>query len=205
MNVTTDLILAAFRRKGYLISDFIPFGIRLNDNVDKWTDIRGLVYKVNGVYQILQWDATTKPGLSALLKPVNSQGCAILKEGQYLNCWQMGLHNGHPALVQCADIRVYRDNHKDGKIYLENEEVAPPSYGINLHSTWAKEKMPDGSVKEIVGWDGEYPTVGNWSEGCQVIARLSNNLIFIGKCKDSGLKWFNYTLLNINDILTIKN
>jgi len=190
--ITSEQLFVAFRKKGHLVTDFNPFGIRRNDNVDKWTDIRGLLRKVNGVWELYQWDATTKPGLSALLKPVNPAGCAILKEGQYINCWKRGLHNGHDALVQCADIRVYRDNHKDGKIYFDNEQVATPACGINLHSTWAS-NIPD--------WDGEYPTVGNWSEGCQVIARPSDNVKFIAMCKASNLKWFNYSLFNINDLV----
>lgn len=191
MNLTVDSIQAAYKKKGYLMTDFNPFGIRFNDNIDKWTDIRGLLRKVNGIWEIHQYDATTKPGKSALLKPVNLLGCAILKEGQYINCYQPGLHNGHPALIQCGNIKIYRDNHKDGNIYLENEQVGTPGCGINLHSTWAS---------NIPGWDGEYNTVGNWSEGCQVIARPSDNVKFLAMCTESGLKLFNYTLLNESDI-----
>jgi hypothetical protein len=199
--ITIDQIQAAFKRKGFIMTDFNPFGIRLNDNEDLFTDIRGLLRKVNGAWEIYQWAATTKPGKSALLKPVNPAGCAILKEGQYINAWALGLHFGHDALMQCADVIVYRDTHKDGKIYLENEQKASAASGIDLHSVWCKEKLPDGTIHEIVGWDGVYSSVGNWSEGCQVIARPSDNAKFIAMCKTSGLKWFNYSLININDIV----
>jgi len=199
--ITIDTISAVFKRKGYIMTDFNPFGIRRMDNEDLFTDVRGLLRKVNGAWELYQWNATTKPGKSALLKPVNAEGCAILKADQYINTWKLGLHNGHQALVQCGNVKVYRDNHKDGKLYLENEEIAGPASGINLHSVWCKEKMPDGEIKEIIGWDGVYAQVGNWSEGCQVIARPSDNVKFIEMCKASGLLKFTYSLFEDSDLI----
>lgn len=193
MELTIDNIFALYKRKGYLITDFNIGGIRFNDNEDLFTDIRFLLRKAAGTWLLEQWKQTTKPGKTALLKPVNPLGCAVLKEGQYINCWQIGLHHGHNALIQCGIIEVFRDANDDGKIDLVNEKKAGPECGINLHGVWAA---------NIKNWDGTYPNVGNWSEGCQVMARPSENETFIGYCKNSGLKWFTYSLFNINDLTT---
>jgi|SRR5581483_2122071 len=191
MDITTEDLFALYKRKGYILTDFNIGGIRFNDNEDLFTDIRFLLRKIVGEWDLKIWNQTTKPGKSALLKPVNPLGCALLKEGQYVNAWQLGLHHGHNALVQCGTIEVYRDNEKNGLIVLENEQKAGPECGINLHGCWAS---------NIPNWDGTYPSVGNWSEGCQVMAKPSENETFIGFCKNSGLKWFTYSLFNINDL-----
>lgn len=198
IDITAELLFNAFKIKGHLLTDFNIIGVRFNDNIDLFTDLRIVLRKVGGAWEIKRWNQTTKPGKSALLKPVNPAGCANVKEGQYINAWQQGLHHNHPALIQCAPIIVGRDNKKDGTDNFADwtEEKAGAECGINLHSVWAA---------NIPNWDGTYPSVGNWSEGCQVMARPSENLAFLEMCKASGLKWFTYTLFNINDLTKIKS
>ena len=44
---------------------------------------------------------TTLPGLYWLENPMNSKGCAILKEGQYKGVYEIDLHNGkYEAICQ---------------------------------------------------------------------------------------------------------
>ena len=198
MDITIDNIVALYKRKNYILTDFNIGGIRFNDNEDLFTDIRFLLYKSNGEYILKQWNQTTKPGKSALLKPVNALGCAILKEGQYINCWAVGLHFGHNALMQIGKLNILRDNKKNGTFETEGllEVDGSQGNGIDLHGVWAS---------NIPNWDGEYPNVGNWSEGCQVMARPHENEDFITLCKASGLKYFTYTLFNITDVQALQS
>src|SRR5215212_8238644 len=54
--------------------------------------------------------ATTDPGTYWLLNPMNSQGTAILSQGQYRNAYQIGLHRAkYYALIQRAAVTVLRD------------------------------------------------------------------------------------------------
>lgn len=61
---------------------------------------------------------TADPGLYYQnIKLLNPKGCAVLKPGQYINCYQLGKHKkaDHKALVQTGGkITVYRDNDRDG-------------------------------------------------------------------------------------------
>lgn len=200
IEIKIDDVFALYKRKGYQLTDFNIFGIRFNDNIDLFTDIRGLLYKVNGAWELKLWSQTTKPSLKALKEPVNPSGCALLAEGQYINCWNIGLHFGHNALKQCDNIKLYRINSRDGKIDITHLTPidSSPMCGIDLHGVWAS---------NVPGWDGTYAKVdacGNWSEGCQVMARPHENEDFITLCKASGLLKFTYTLFNITDIQNLQ-
>jgi hypothetical protein len=196
MEITIEQVVALFKKKNYVLTEFNPFGIRYNDNIDLFTDVRGLLRKVGGAWELKTWPQTTKPSTKALKQPVNPLGCALLAEGQYLNSWVIGLHFNHNALKQCAKIKLFRINTKDGNIDITH--LTPidsgPECGIDLHGVWAG-NIPD--------WDGTYPKVdacGDWSEGCQVMARPHENEDFVNYCKASGLKYFNYALFNITDL-----
>ena len=58
--------------------------------------------------------ATTDPSVSWLNTPMSTSGAAILKSGQYVDCYKIGLHKGkYEALVQYKPVTVIRDNDRD--------------------------------------------------------------------------------------------
>lgn len=126
---------------------------------------------------------TTEPGKGYLKEKLgNAQGTAILiHDRQYLDCWQIGKHKGHPALTQSskAKFAVWRDSNKDGVVTYGGKEYFNVA-GLNNHTT-----------REGYNID----SVGTWSAGCQVIwnAKSFDEEIF-PFCKATGQKYFNYTL-----------
>jgi hypothetical protein len=123
---------------------------------------------------------TTNPGLYWMQKVVNAKGAAVLKPGQYIDCWQLGKHKGvYEALVQCKPVTVYRDNDKDDKAE-ETEKLDTGLFGINIH------RANSSAVSKIID---------QWSAGCQVINDPVKFAEIIQACKASGQKYFTYTLL----------
>jgi hypothetical protein len=138
------------------------FGRRNADlvTVNKWNDIRGVAYVDEfNVGHVLQWRATTKPGLSALNgKPMNANGTFILMPGFYRDCWKIGKHNKgneheHDALVQNGTgiFRGWRDNDMDG-VFDFSGPIYTDVVGLNDHTTRAH------TIKHV----------GGFSYGCQV-------------------------------------
>lgn len=205
LNLTSDNIQKAYATKGYKCftnGDFNLniFGIRFNDNLDKFTDVRGVLYKVNGMWHIFQTSCTTKPGLFALKHPENPNGCSTLKEGQYAGNWTVGYHKGiieptHRALIQKKDgypLPVYRDFERDGVIRTDATHLQDNGSGINLHGTY---NYPPNVAP---------PAVYNWSEACQVIATEAAQMEFMDLVDKAAALYgntFSYTLFNINDFL----
>jgi hypothetical protein len=98
-------------------------------------------------------EATTDPGLYWLYNPMNVEGCAILKPGNYRACWQYGKHNGaYDALVQIGNMTVWRDGNKDSILDKGPEDTG--LFGINLHRS---------------AFDPVAVNVNRWSAGCQVV------------------------------------
>lgn len=201
--LTPDLVVAAFQKKGYHLFqdgdyDLNIFGVRYLDNLDLFTDIRGILYKINGEWILHQCPCTTKPGLFALKHPENPNGCSTLKEGQYQSNWEIGFHKGiqetsHRALVQKpTSLPVYRDIEKDGIIRYDALHLKDDGLGINLHGVY---NCPDTYT---------YPNVYNWSEACQVIARPCDQQSFMDLCDQASKIYgnnFGYTLFSINDFI----
>ena len=139
--------------------------------------------------------ASTDPGFSALTKPSNPQGTAILKEGQYKDCWSIGKHGGsertrHIALRQTGGkVTVYRDKTKDHVYNLDDRQVYTGYFGINIHK---------GSVG-----NRSSSRVGNWSEGCQIFKNGRQQQKFMQLCQKQvdkrQHKYFTYSLLNTLD------
>ena len=199
--LTPDLIIQAYQKKGYHLFEDGDYnlnvgGIRYFDNLDYFTDIRFVLYKVSGEWKLSQCPCTTKPGLFALKHPENSEGCSTLKEGQYQSMWEVGFHKGiqepsHRALVQKGTpLPVYRDIEQDGIIRYDELHLKDDGYGINLHGTY---NYP-ANVSP--------PNVYNWSEACQVIARQEDQMAFMDLCDQASKIYgnsFGYTLFSIND------
>ena len=122
-----------------------------NDNApNRFNDLRCLIRVVDGVPRIAgAWEATTEPSRRWTQQPMNPKGAARIAFGQY-KAWAVGLHHDHEALVQVADIAVFRDANKD---YLrDGDEKDVGLFGVNQH--W--------------GYDLPSNDLGNSSAGCLV-------------------------------------
>ena len=138
------------------------------DMPDRWNDRRiVLSFYTNGIPQILLNTASTsEPGMAATItaRARRLGGVARVAIRQYLGKWRVGSHKGdskHPALVQAAQIHVYRDKNRD---FMRTGDAYQTATGINQHST-----RP--------GWYGKL--VGMWSEGCLVGRDWKDHLLFM--------------------------
>ena len=121
---------------------------------------------------------------------MNKDGVAILKPGQYRGSHKLGLHQGkYEALRQQKPVKVYRDNNKDGKYDMIEENVHEGIFGINIHKAG---KFVNGSTQ-----------IDKWSAGCQVFSKESDFNEFMEICRKARDIWgnsFTYTLIESNDI-----
>lgn len=189
-NVTLDIVRAAFTKKGYVWSDkFNLFGIRrANGKVNDFDDLLGYAAFFNGQWLFACYNATTEPGLDPLVSPQNRKGTAILKEGQYIDAYMIGLHQNkrdHRAFVQAKPLPVFRDSNKTASIELDPKSLDKGIFGINIH----RANVNSLSTK-----------VGPWSAGCQVFQRPLGLEHALKLAAATGQKFFTYTLLNENDL-----
>lgn len=161
-------------------------GIRSKSIVPNvFNDQINILYKDKaGAWQLHSLAATTDPGTFWLKNPMNPQGTAILKEGQYLNSHVIGLHRSkYLALVQRAPVTVIRDISRDGSLDFNGKEDTG-LFGINIHRA-----LQEGTTRFI----------DKFSAGCQVIANANDFKTFMALCdKHQGLygNRFSYTLLH---------
>ena len=134
--------------------------------------------------QELHFAATTDPGGYWLQHPMRTSGAAILKSGQYVNAYQIGMHRGkYLALVQRGPVTVYRDNNHDLLTDLDERQTETGYFGINIHRA-----LPQGMTQ----------TVGRHSAGCQVFESADNFSLFMGLCERHRRLYgnsFTYTLV----------
>ena len=132
-----------------------------------------------------RFSATTDPGTYWLKNPMNPQGTAILKEGQYLNCYGLGLHRGkYLALVQKRPVTVIRDYDRDAILDFMNGREERGLFGINVHRA-----SENGTTK----------TVDQYSAGCQVFANPTEFILFLQLCEKHRNLYgneFTYTLID---------
>lgn len=195
--ITFNSVYSALKRKGYFIfeTDINPYnlniiGIRSNNGQpNSFDDYIVVMWKYKGRWTFNVHEATTDPGLYYLKHPANSSGTAILKEGQYLHCYCLGLHQGqYKALVQFMPVTVIRDFDKDNYLSINSGREETGMFGINIHRA---------------NLTGKTINVNQWSAGCQVFADSSVFKTFISQCEKSQKYWgklFSYTLININDL-----
>ena len=158
-----------------------------NKVTNKFDDCLTLSYKIDGEWQFHCFPCTTDPGTHWVENIMNDKGVEILKPGQYRGSHTLRLHQGkYLALGQQKPVKVYRDNNRDNKYDLLEENVHEGIYGINIHKA---------------GADSTY--VENWSEGCQVFKRAADFEEFMKICRKSRDKHgnsFTYTLIESTDI-----
>jgi hypothetical protein len=178
MEITKDKILEVFKKKKYKIETNMIIGIR-SDYTGNFTDY---IIVIKG-YEFYKFEATTLSGTHYLFNPMNQKGTAILVEGQHLNAFKLGKHQGkYDALVQAKPLPIFRDNNKnnvpDLKGLIYNEMI-----GLNIHHAGTDSKI-----------------INNWSASCQVIANIQDWLEFYGIVRGWNQKYFSYTLINKNDL-----
>ena len=135
---------------------------------------------------------TTNPGVYWLNHPMNKLGAAVLKPGQWVDCWRLGTHikADHKALVQTGGkITVYRDNNKDNHYQLNENSTDTGFFGVNIH----------GSSRS-----GKSTVIGKWSAGCQVFAQWAHKEAVMDVCenfKKHTDNKFTYTLVDEKDLV----
>lgn len=160
-------------------------GIRKDSTVPNSFDDTMIVFwkddKGNSVGE--KYEITTDPGTYWLTKPMNVDGTAILKEGQYVKSHGIGKHRGkYDALTQKRNVTVYRDYDRNAILDFNNGKETTGLYGINIHKA---------------GSDSS--SVDKWSAGCQVFKREADFNEFMGfakKHKDLYGNDFTYTLID---------
>lgn len=139
------------------------------DHTDTWVD--------------LSFQCTTDPGLYYLRNPMNVNGTAILKPGQYRGSHKIGQHRGqYTALVQASPVTVYRDRNRNDTMDLLAGQTQTGTFGINIHHAGTDSKL-----------------VGRWSAGCTVVANLHDWDILMAIVRRSADLYgdrFTYTLID---------
>ena len=207
-NVDYDMLEKAIKEEGYpwttqkhvlnIIgirnmrgAEFTSYGVKL-PGTNHFDDLICVAYiDENGKKQAQAFPASTDPGFSALAKPSNTKGTAILKEGHYKDTWTIGAHGGsartrHIAFRQTSgEVTVFRDKTKDTTYDLDRRREFTGYFGINIHK---------GSVGTGVG-----TRVGNWSEGCQIFKNGAQQIKVMTLAKKqkelAGKSTFSYSLI----------
>jgi len=180
-------IINTLKSKGYKIYtrpyELNIVSLRITDEPNKFNDPFLVFYKNDkGNWILHQYKGTTDPGTYWLKYPMNSLGTALLKEGQWVDSWGIGLHKGqYKALVQIKPVTVYRDYDRDA-IFDFDQKTSTGLYGINIHK--AGENSSD---------------VDKWSAGCQVYAKSDDFGQFMDMAEKHRKLYgnkFTYTLLD---------
>jgi hypothetical protein len=197
-SITPDVISNALKQKGYHIfeNDTNPYnlniiGIRNNNRIpDSFDDYISVLWKYQGRWSFNKYPATTDPGLYYLNNPICPQGTAILKEGQYINCYCLGLHKGkYKALVQVKPVTIIHDFNKNNYLDFTSGPEETSIFSINIHRA---------------NLTGKTININQWSAGCQVFADSGHFKEFISLCAKAQKYWgnmFSYTLINYEDLI----
>jgi hypothetical protein len=162
-------------------------GIRSSNIVsNKFDDVLHVCYTTDtGIWHQHIYHCTTDPGTYFLNHPMNKAGSALLKQGQYINAYQLGLHRGkYKALVQRKSVTVYRSKNSNIKIDTKTGHTQTGLFGINIHHA---------------SGNGTSSDVNRWSAGCQVIANINDFKELIGLAEKHAKLYgnhFTYTLLD---------
>lgn len=155
------------------------------DRIDEWNDVRAVIGNDGAVY--MSATATTEPGWYYRQNRMNSAGAAQIAFGQYLDAWCFGYHYKQEALVQCGEIKVYRDNDENGSRQGDSSYTGD-DFSINQHTT--------GNTADANAPDA----VGRWSAGCLVGKYPETHYnTFLPLCKAMGLKTFDTTVIDGSD------
>lgn len=163
-------------------------GIRSPEtNSNKFDDELHVFYKnEHNNWRHFKYAITTDPGTYWLKNPMQVNGTAILKTGQYINAWKLGLHKGqYKALVQSKPIVVIRDYDRNAILDFNNGKEQTGLFGVDIHRSSAT---------------GSSQSVDKWSAGCQVFQNINDFKQFLELCEIHRLKYgnqFTYSLLDL--------
>lgn len=106
-----------------------------NDAPNHFNDIRTVITFEDGVPKIAGiWEATTEPGSKYTYRPMNANGAARIRFGQY-KAWAVGVHGSgkgaHEALIQVGPVTVCRDFNQD--FIRSGDRTDTGLFGINQH------------------------------------------------------------------------
>jgi hypothetical protein len=183
-NLTLESVKKAVLSKGYswFLDKVNIVGIRTNNNTpDAWNDFLCIEFK--GIFYAFK--GTTRPGVYWLQHPMREEGTFVMAPGQYVDCWQKGLHSGYPALVQCKPVKGYRDKDKDNIVDPDTTKIYLDGQGVDIHHA---HKFVTQSV------------IDKYSAGCQVIDKYSDWCEFFELYGESNQTLFSYTLILEGDI-----
>lgn len=195
MNYTLSSIVSTLYKKGFKVytspNRLNIVGIRTSNDISETFDdfIVFFYYDDNGFLRGKICPATTDPSVQYLQKPMNANGTAILKSGQYLDAYQLGMHKGkYKALVQRKPVTVIRDKDRDSLLNFFSE-TQTGLFGINIH----RASRGKNNVS-VIGLD---------SAGCQVFMNENDFNQMMELADISAALYgnsFTYTLLDEKDI-----
>jgi len=167
-------------------------GIRTGNVVSEVFDdfLAFFYYDENGNLKGKVCQATTDPSVHFLNSPMNSAGTAILKSGQYVDTYKLGLHRQkYEALVQSKNVTVIRDSDRDSLLnfFAKTEKGL---FGVNIHRA-SRGKNND----QVIGLD---------SAGCQVFRYEADFNEMMRLARISSAKYgnnFTYTLIDEKDVV----
>ena len=158
---------------------------------NKFDDCITVSYNIDGEEKFHCFSATTDPGSHWEKNLLNKDGVAILVPNQYRSSHEIRKHQGkYEALCQKKPVKVYRDNNKDSKYDMLEENIHEGIFGINIHKAGSR---INGSTQ-----------IDKWSAGCQVFSKESdfNQLMDLAyKAKDLYGNSFTYTLIESKDLV----
>ena len=158
---------------------------------NKFDDCITVSYNIDGEEKFHCFSATTDPGSHWEKNLLNKDGVAILVPNQYRSSHEIRKHQGkYEALCQKKPVKVYRDNNKDGKYDMLEENIQEGIFGINIHKAGSR---VEGSTQ-----------IDKWSAGCQVFSKESefNQLMELAyKAKNLYGNSFTYTLIESKDLV----
>lgn len=190
-----DRIRSILRGKGFRVYD-TPYMLNIvglrnkqsrpntfdDDLIVFWKDERGRWAEV-------AWKVTTDPGTYWLNSPMNAKGTAILKEGQYVDCYAIGQHQGrYEALVQVRPVTVYRDYDRNALLDLTGAREDTGNHGINIHR-----------ANRV----GTTYSIDQHSAGCQVFQDAADFDSFMRLCRAHRQRHgnrFTYTLVDFRSM-----
>lgn len=163
-------------------------GIRSHHTrANRFDDEMHVFFKTNkGTTEHYIFKITTDPGTYWLHNPMMPQGTAILKEGQYRDVYQIGLHRGkYYALIQGGGkVTVIRDYNRDSILDFYNGREMRGWFGINIHRA-----MQKGTAKYV----------DEFSAGCQVFEDAADFDLFMQLARRHAQLYgnkFTYTLID---------
>lgn len=193
--ISVNLLIEALKSRGYIIYDR-PYelnivGIRKYfSRAGQFDDIIALFFtQPNGELFFNSYKATVDPGIYYLKNLWTPKGAAILMEGQYVNAYNIGMHNNkYESIVQkLRPVNIVRDKNKDNILDFDGS-IERGMFGMNIHHASSYKVLTE---------------IGKYSAGCQVIADIKDwkeLMHYAYKHRELYGNKFTYTLINEIDI-----